>query len=513
MAKGTLALRSSPGVPPMLRIAWERYAAGDLGLAQILATALADQGIEPLESLVLAGRAALRRNDTAAVVRIAERLRRYGPEGRWNGAVLEGAMAGRRGDVAGARAVLEPLLAEAPTAKIAYDLALAYWNAQRLDEADALLQRFAPLASGMERVALTQLRGWVEVRREQYPAALRLFDEALRSYSALEERDEWLLARTLQAASALSMEMLDLPMLPRLREYAAREAVGESREPLFHATQNIGWLVMLAGRPEEALECFERAHRLAPTPALASVAYLNIATYHRIGSNRSVALQYLRLARAHLDAQRWSEANVDERMTLLEYALEAYHLEPESAGASLTRYLSHTKRRQGNLAFEDDNRAQAIELTARGLLEAIHRRRANALAALRAAHALWARLGYRYREALTALLLYDAGGGSSWLGEAERAAASAPNAWLQDEIARRGGLAASGVAVLTPAQQRVMLAICEGKTSKQIASEFGRSFHTIRNQTLKVYDAMGVRSRSALIAECARLGIVGKTKR
>ena len=511
MAKGTLALRSSPGVPPALHLARERYAAGDLGLAQVLATALADQEIEPVQSLSLAGRAALRRSDFEAVGRLAERLHQRGREGQREAAALEGAAAGRAGDLPRAKALLEPLLtAEPAAAKVAYDLALAHWNAGELDEADAIAQRFAAIAKGIDRVALVQLRGWIEVRRERYSAALRLFDEALRSFPALEERDEWLLARTLQAASALSMEMLDLPMLARLEGYASREAVGASREPLFHAMQNIGWLVMLAGRAEEALEYFERARSLAPTPALASVGYLNIATYHRIGSNRSAAVQYLHLARAHLGAQHWSEANVDERMTLLEYALEAYHLEPQSAGASLTRYLSHAKRHQGNLAFEHDSRAEAIELTARGLLEAIHRRRANAVGALRAAIGLWARLGYRYREALTALLLYDVGAGANWLREAERAIASVPKAWLVEEIGRRGGLDGNRVAALTPAQRRVMVAICEGKTSKQIAAEFGRSFHTIRNQTLKVYEVMGVRSRSALIAECARLGIVGR---
>ena len=53
-----------------------------------------------------------------------------------------------------------------------------------------------------------------------------------------------------------------------------------------------------------------------------------------------------------------------------------------------------------------------------------------------------------------------------------------------------------------------MLAICEGKTSREIAAEFGRSFHTIRNQTLKVYATMHVRTRSALVAECAKFGLI-----
>jgi DNA-binding CsgD family transcriptional regulator len=151
---------------------------------------------------------------------------------------------------------------------------------------------------------------------------------------------------------------------------------------------------------------------------------------------------------------------------------------------------------------------EAIELMARGLLEAVHRRRSNAADALRRAGTIWGRLGYRYREALTALLAHDIDGDAAWLNEAGRAAISVPKSWLRGEIARREVLTATGVASLTPAERRVMLAICEGKSSKQIATDFERSFHTIRNQTLKVYQAMGVRSRGGLIAECARLGLV-----
>ena len=86
-----------------------------------------------------------------------------------------------------------------------------------------------------------------------------------------------------------------------------------------------------------------------------------------------------------------------------------------------------------------------------------------------------------------------------------------PKSWLSDEMHRRETVAASGVSKLAPAERRVMLAICEGKTSREIADDFDRSFHTIRNQTLKVYAAMGVRTRTALVAECARLGLIPGT--
>lgn len=62
--------------------------------------------------------------------------------------------------------------------------------------------------------------------------------------------------------------------------------------------------------------------------------------------------------------------------------------------------------------------------------------------------------------------------------------------------------------LLAPAIQRVMLAVCQGSTTREIASDFGRSPNTIRNQIQQVFGVMGVRTRSELVAKCARLGII-----
>ena len=56
-----------------------------------------------------------------------------------------------------------------------------------------------------------------------------------------------------------------------------------------------------------------------------------------------------------------------------------------------------------------------------------------------------------------------------------------------------------------------MLAICEGRSTADIAERFGRSKNTIRNQTRRVYEVMDVRTRSALVSKCAALGIIAGT--
>ena len=243
-------------------------------------------------------------------------------------------------------------------------------------------------------------------------------------------------------------------------------------------------------------------------PAAVSVAKVNLASFYRILGAPAVAREHLQLARRYLQAQQWSRANPDERMTLLEYALEAQKLEPTSAGETLTRYLSSSRRRRGDLPLENDRRVAAIEAMARGSLEAIHERRSGALAAFGKALEIWSQLGYRYREAVTALLMHEVDGDAKHLAVAARALACAPRSWLSGEVEQRKSTSGSRLSKLTPAERRVMLAICEGKTSREIAAEFGRSFHTIRNQTLKVYATMHVRTRTALVAECAKLGLI-----
>jgi DNA-binding NarL/FixJ family response regulator len=424
---------------------------------------------------------------------------------------MQAAFTARYRDTAeGVRALREVLAASRPAARgeIAYHLVLGLWILRDLDEAESLVQRHIGEAGGMQLVLLQTMLGWIEIARERYPFAGRHFADALATLDATGERDEWVRARLTQALSIVALETLDLRALQQLSVPGGH--VGEDvREALFHTLQNVGWLRMLDGDEGGALVDFERARALAPSPSLVAAAELNRASYFRIRGEPGAARAYLQLAGEALRGQRWADANADERITLLEYALEAYHLEPTSAGPTLTRYLSGTRTRRAGFALENDRRVEAIELTARGALEAFHKRQRDAARLLREALDLWAKIGYRYREAVTALLLDDVMPADDAVRDAaRRATASVPKSWLRREVDRRAARVTSGFDALSPAERRVMLAICEGKTSKQIAAEFGRSFHTIRNQTLKVYATMGVRTRAALVAECARLGLL-----
>ncbi|MDB5072348.1 MAG: Regulatory protein luxR family [Candidatus Eremiobacteraeota bacterium] len=490
-------------------VALDHYRAGDLRLAARLALAGVASGDPSAGLAELAGRAAIRTGDADVLERALSAIRPgAGGDARpW----MRGAFQARYGDVAEAVRALRGALGDARPEmrdEISYHLAVGLWRARDLEGAESVVLRHVAGAHGIDAAALQQMLGWIEIARERYPFAGRHFADALATLDAAGERDEWARSRAMHALSVVALETLDLRALQQLSVGETRVGA-EASEPLFHTVQTIGWLRMLDGDETGALIEFERARALAPSPSLVAAAEVNRASYFRIRGESGAARSYLQLAGEALRGQRWAEANADERMTLLEYALEAYHLEPTSAGPTLTRYLSGTQRRRAALAFENDRRVQAIELTARGALEAFHKRPREAARVLREALDIWAKIGYRYREATTALLIDDIAPGDDDVRDAaRRATASAPKSWLRREVDRRTARVASGYDALSPAERRVMLAICEGKTSKQIAADFGRSFHTIRNQTLKVYATMGVRTRAALVAECARLGLL-----
>lgn len=507
--RGGARQKTASALSDVAGIAFEQFQSGDMRLAGRTALAVAASGDSSRGLAELAGWAAVRIGDTAMLDSACNAMRANGDPvtRKW----IRGAFLARHGDSDEAIGLLRETLHGAKSERrgaIAYDLSVALWRVRDLEAAESVIVAHIEAARGISLGLLQTMLGWIEIARERYVFAGRHFSDALATLDATPERDEWVRTRVMQAFSIVALETLDLRALQQLTPQQGRVGA-EAGEALFHTVQNLGWLRMLDGDESGALVEFERARALAPTPALVAAAEVNRAAYFRIRGEPGAARAYLQLAGDALRAQRWSDANADERMTLLEYALEAHQLDPTSSGPTLTRYLSNARKRRAGYAFENDRRVEAIELTARGALEAFHKRTREATRLFHEALDLWAKIGYRYREAITALLLDDVLPGDDNVRDAaRRATAGVPRSWLRREIERRAARVASGYAALSPAERRVMLAICQGKTSKQIAAEFGRSFHTIRNQTLKVYATMGVRTRAALVAECARLGLL-----
>jgi DNA-binding CsgD family transcriptional regulator len=149
----------------------------------------------------------------------------------------------------------------------------------------------------------------------------------------------------------------------------------------------------------------------------------------------------------------------------------------------------------------------ALACLADAALAGAEGRRADQASALRKALELSQYSGNQYAEAAALVALLAVEPDERLLDRADELTRLVPRSWLRK---RYEALAEHirGPAQLSPAEQRVMDAICEGRSTAEIAEQFGRSKNTIRNQTRRVYEVMGVRTRSALVAKRAMLSLM-----
>jgi len=162
-------------------------------------------------------------------------------------------------------------------------------------------------------------------------------------------------------------------------------------------------------------------------------------------------------------------------------------------------------------AWEGDRRLEAYEAYARGKLAVAEGATQQGVAELERSLEAWTRLGYRLRIAITANVLRTVTGDRRFAQIALDALRNTPNAWLREALERRTS-EDDPLGQLTPAERRVLTELCKGRKAREIAATFDRSFNTINNHTRAIFSAFGVRSRAALVAECARLGILDDLK-
>jgi len=477
---------------------------GDLSEALAVAEGAAAKEQLPEETLLLAACCAVRLGDGERSRRIARRLTK---KRLW----IDGAAQWRLQNNERAKKLLTSRTGVAPgdRDRAAHVLGIVLWSEGKLDEAERLAREPASDSRGLFGALREQLLGRIELSRDRSAAATRHFERALQRYAKAGERDERLRGNLLRNISWIAVETIQLDKLSIVDIDPPPDLGKEAREDWFYVQQNRGRLLMLAGRREAALDAFVRAGTLGDGDTTRAAGALNYAAFCRTAGSMAAAAGFLEAARRHL-CDRPALHDDAACALVVDFALEAYHLE-RASGEVVERLLSEARRRPAGVAIEGAERIFALDLTLRGALEISRGSRKDALRSLAQARQYWSRLGYRYRETITALLMHDVEEDQQHLEVAERALRPAPSSWLATEVKRRMERSQSGLGKLTSAERRVMLAICEGKTSREIAADFGRSFHTIRNQTLKVYAAMNVRTRTALVAKCARLGVAGRS--
>ena len=385
--------------------------------------------------------------------------------------------------------------------------ALAAWARGDLEAADNLASR-AVNAGDVESAAFAlDLQGWIEVSRRRFGPAARRFLETLDLLRDRPFRDEHLRASAFAALSHVALATFAFDLVPRLvSELASHRPTADTVRPTLATMLQLSTLLELQGDDLASYEMLLAARSLDTEQPFSSLADTELAAYHRRHHNEEARAAHLTLAYRGLDGTNWLRADIEARLVPAVFAAEAAFSDDPRAGSALTKALSFSGRREPMLAFEYDKRAAAMVLLARGRVQQARGRSEAAAADLTRAMDILEAHAEGYLSAVASLDLMRITGKRELPPPLRAALRDAPKSWLRDELKRLRQRSESPLEKLAPAERRVLEKLCEGATSREIATSLGRSVSTIRNQTISIFRKLNVHTRSALVAKVGARG-------
>ncbi|HEV2737193.1 MAG TPA: tetratricopeptide repeat protein [Candidatus Elarobacter sp.] len=500
-----------------LRDAREAWFAGDWERAiALLGGAELQERPERVEAAFLLARAALRAGQPArALIALDDAADlSEGADERVTAAMLRGTTLVRLGRAGDGLPLLERAAADsadahhAVRAEAGYDLALAYYAANRLDEAETTLDAHADPSADIIHARALELYGWIEVRRERYPIAARHFLDALDVLRGTTHRDALMVASLLRGMTGIALDTLDLKLFARVR--ADVDAMTWSpglQTRWFAIRRDRAFVELLEGNAAEAWRLADETLFASAAGAQRVAALLTVARIARAAGDAFTPERVVHKAAAIAADVDWGATGAEDRAALLALIRDAAEVDTTTAASLSALYDALPAPRAPLDVLDVQPRLDALEDVARAALARARGDSGEALRRLRSAVAVWRRLGDRYDEAVALLALAEIAPGGESLHRADELTRVVPRSWLRRRYAALAERA-RGVEQLSPAEHRVMLAICEGRSTAEIADHFGRSKNTIRNQTRRVYEVMDVRTRSGLVSKCAAMGIV-----
>jgi DNA-binding CsgD family transcriptional regulator len=393
-------------------------------------------------------------------------------------------------------------------AEVRYCAALAAWQDWDLRAAGDLLSSAPDTSNTTVRGMLEQLRGWIEVRKERYAAATEHFFASLIILRGAEIEDISGTSRAIHGLAVIASETIDLELWQRLRPYvdATRWTAGVRRQHFLTLTC-ARFAALLRGDLDEAWQRSNECVDLAPNARFAVIAQTNAGVVSSLVGDAFAARRHFDEAVRLIETESWKGADEEERIGLTNFAIEAASRYPSVARTSVTIYQSLTPKDDKGLALRHDRRLAAFEAMAAGRVCEAMADEAGAIIHYERSLRLWSALDYRMRAALVAKDLVRLGGERDFENDVALALLRAPDAWFG--ASERKGVEADFGAIerLSAAERNVLREILKGKSSREAAEALGRSPFTVNNHTRRIFDVFGVRSRGALIAEAAKIGL------
>ncbi len=400
-------------------------------------------------------------------------------------------------------------------AELAYARALWFWIRCDCVHAEQELLATPDQCSARARCRAFMMQSFIEARRERYHRQAFFLRKALRVLECAgpDQQDIWLRANVV---CLLAMLARDLP-LPDVAEVVGSELrtlpwTEDLRSLRFQTVRALAWWALLQGRNDEAFGLLAEAEELAPSQAWRVMAVLQRAHLSRTMGERYWWKVDLTIAQRLAETVDWAVGGGEEKAALLLLAELCADHDPGRANEYAEAFAGARHSTTPTQLAHADRRARAFECYAAGLAQRALRDWVGAEKLLHEAFTIFRAVGCDWRAALAATALGELTHDGSWLGLARELIREYPQSWIAARLGPDHERADSELRRLKPAQQRVLFAVCEGLSSREIGRRFKRSHHTINTHLRAIYRVFQVHSRSELQAEARRRGIVRTSK-
>ena len=274
----------------------------------------------------------------------------------------------------------------------------------------------------------------------------------------------------------------------------------------FQALKALGWTRALQGDYFNAFRFLKECTRSAPTDAWRTMALCDRAYLATSIGEHRWARQELLEAEEISQRVAWEGCKDEESVALLLLAELYAPIDAAQASAYVARFHRAGEVKNARNLLKDERRRALVDFSS-GVVDMALGNRKLAVSRLTASLRVYREVGFQWRAGRCALRLFDVTRKREHLSAAEELLRNYSPSWLGDELrARRAPQ--TGAVVLSPMRERVFKLLCEGRSNEEIAAIVGRSKATVANHAKAVLKCYGVSSRSALLAQAHKRGVV-----
>ncbi len=384
--------------------------------------------------------------------------------------------------------------------EVAFAWSLIAWVEGDADAMDGAL-RVSP-ASVVLRGRWLYARSWLAALRTDYRQQCELLYRAVDHLASVPTAaDVSLLAMATHSLVHLLREISPPDIFERVAEIA--KAIPWTKDLETHrllTLRALAWAYGLRGHYDQAMEHAYDARDAALSSMWIAGCYADQAYLARMAGHDAFARALLRHAVNRAQCADWTGCG-EERAAILNLVELVADEDVPTAKGLWSLYERVASDFAPTLGFARGDRMLAMESYAHGTLLAASGLQVDGVRQLRKAYTIFESIGYAWRAAASALRLHAVTQDDTWLQRAAEAVQGFSESSVAQHIAARSAhLGDVRIAGLTPAQRRVCELICEGLTDKAIADRLSVSPQTVKNHAVRVREAFGVRSRSAVIA-------------